>query len=107
MTGILSEAEITRIVGRIARLTDPDSVLIFGSYAKGRAEIRSDLDLLVVMPNGPLRWRPCDLEPLTSGSIIPVDVHIVTSEELTEYGAVRHHFLHSVLTTARTAYRRT
>jgi predicted nucleotidyltransferase len=106
MTAQLSEAEIRKLVDRIVSLTGPDRVILFGSYAKGRATARSDLDLLVVLPDGSSGWRPCDLEPFVNGSIVPVDIHIVSTEELQEYGREQHHFLNSVLLSGLVMYER-
>ncbi|MFI6504873.1 nucleotidyltransferase domain-containing protein [Nonomuraea typhae] len=105
MTVLLSDEEIATIVERVVWVARPERVLMFGSYAKGRAHARSDLDLLVVMPTGtPDPPRPSDFTPYLGGGAVRVDVHVVTEEELSEYGRQEHHFLHSVLRTGRTLY---
>ncbi|HEX4817116.1 MAG TPA: nucleotidyltransferase domain-containing protein [Nonomuraea sp.] len=107
MSGLLTTREIDAIVARIVSVTDPDLVLMFGSYAKGRATCRSDLDLLIAMPATTTALpRRSDVMPYLGSSIIPVDLHIVTTEELDVYGRERHHFLQSVLDTGRVLYRR-
>ncbi|MBO3752680.1 nucleotidyltransferase domain-containing protein [Streptosporangiaceae bacterium NEAU-GS5] len=107
MTAQLTPAEIDTIVNRIVMVARPDRVLMFGSYAKGVATDRSDLDLLVVVPTDttPL-CQPSDLTPYLGGWIIPIDIHVVTTEELEEYGKEQYHFLHSVLQSGRTLYQR-
>src|SRR5436309_16058056 len=105
MPAQLSPREIRAIVHRIAAITQPEQVIMFGSYAKGTSTIKSDLDLLLVMPDdAQTRFRPWDLQPHLKGSIIPVDVHIVTAEELASYGKEKHHFLHSVLRSGKPVY---
>lgn len=42
------EAKLRRAVSRIVEIADPQLVILFGSYAEGRAQEDSDLDLLVV-----------------------------------------------------------
>jgi predicted nucleotidyltransferase len=107
VTAHLTPAEIESIVDRIVRVARPERVLMFGSYAKGKATDRSDLDLLVVVPDDASpRCRPADLAPYLGGWIIPIDVHVVTTEELAEYGKERYHFLHSVLQSGRPLYPR-
>ena len=81
----------------------PRRVIVFGSYAKGKATLHSDLDILVVT-DGELPWRPCDVLPYVSGSIVPVDLHIVTVLEFDEYSREEHHFLHSVNLSGRVVY---
>lgn len=106
MAAQLTDEEITTIVSRIVLVARPDRVLVFGSYAKGRATARSDLDLLVVLPtNAPAPLDPADFDPYLGGWVVPIDVHVVTVEELEEYGKERHHFLHSVLRSGRMVYR--
>jgi uncharacterized protein len=107
MTAQLTQEEIETIVNRIVTVARPERILMFGSYAKGRATGRSDLDLLVVMPtdSSPL-YRPSDFAPYLGGWIIPVDIHVVTEEELEEYGSRQYHFLHSVLQSGHTIYQR-
>jgi len=42
------EVKLNRAVRRIVELANPQLVILFGSYAEGRAREHSDLDLLVV-----------------------------------------------------------
>ncbi len=45
---MLTSDEITEIVARVAARLRPQKVILFGSYAKGAATARSDLDLFVI-----------------------------------------------------------
>ena len=45
---MLTPNEIDNLVQRIVGRIQPQKVMIFGSYAKGTATIKSDLDLLVI-----------------------------------------------------------
>ena len=40
--------EIMQFVNLVAEVTDPDKVILFGSYAYGQPTEKSDLDLLVI-----------------------------------------------------------
>jgi predicted nucleotidyltransferase len=107
MAAQLTAEEIETVVARIVMVARPERVIMFGSYAKGRARAHSDLDLLVVVPtDSPTLPRASDFEPYLGGWVVPVDVHVVTAEELEEYGREQYHFLHSVLRTGRTLYQR-
>ena len=44
------QKKIREMVRRIVRHFHPDKVVLFGSYARGKAGPDSDVDLLVVMP---------------------------------------------------------
>lgn len=42
-------SEIRKYVGNLAREFNPDRVILFGSYARGKPTEDSDVDLLVIM----------------------------------------------------------
>lgn len=42
--------EIRRVCAQIARLFQPERIVLFGSYAYGKPTADSDVDLLIVMP---------------------------------------------------------
>jgi predicted nucleotidyltransferase len=71
------------VVDLVVRCCDPDEVLLFGSYAKGHADRHSDLDLLVV---GDFRTSPYlrarEVRDLLARFPIPIDIHLVTWDEL-------------------------
>jgi predicted nucleotidyltransferase len=44
-------AELAGLVEQLRRIRAVQKVILFGSYAQGRADLFTDLDLLVVMPS--------------------------------------------------------
>ena len=40
--------EVMQFVGLLIEVSDPDKIILFGSYAYGNPDNRSDLDLLVI-----------------------------------------------------------
>ena len=46
---MIAEADIRSFVGNVAAKFRPERIVLFGSYAEGRATNDSDVDLLVVM----------------------------------------------------------
>src|SRR5438128_8457124 len=48
--GLISRAAIDRLAQQVAEGFRPDRIILFGSYAYGRPDADSDVDLLVVMP---------------------------------------------------------
>jgi uncharacterized protein len=102
---MLKPNEIDKLIRRIVERIQPQKVIIFGSYAKGTATIRSDLDLFVIKETHlPMSHRADDLLPILSGLLIPVDVHVYTSEEVEEYGKEPFSFVNSVLATGKTVF---
>lgn len=43
--------ELANVVDQLSRMPAVQQVILFGSYAQGRADLFTDLDLLVVMPS--------------------------------------------------------
>lgn len=95
---MLMKPEIDRIIERIVARTQPQKIIIFGSYAKGTATIKSDLDILVVKDTElPMINRAADLLTNFHNALIPVDVHIYTTEEVEEYAKEPFSFINTIL----------
>jgi predicted nucleotidyltransferase len=102
---MLTEKEIEKLIDRIVTRIQPQKVIIFGSYAKGTATIKSDLDILAIKETQlPMLNRADDLKPMLSSFLIPVDVHIYTPEEVEEYGKEPFSFINSILKTGRIVF---
>ena len=79
------QEKIDEMVRRIVKRVHPEKIILFGSYARGSATIDSDADILVVMPvKGSKRKRATDIDLALVGVDLPVDVIVVTPEELEE-----------------------
>jgi predicted nucleotidyltransferase len=77
------QEKIDEMVRRIVKRVHPEKIILFGSYARGSATIDSDADILVVMPvKGSKRKRATDIDLALVGVDLPVDVIVVTPEEL-------------------------
>jgi predicted nucleotidyltransferase len=97
MPGLLTPQEIRAISDRLVTVVKPDQVILFGSYAKDCATSRSDLDLLLVVPDGSAgRHSPTQLTPYLATSVIRVDLHIATASEWETYRLEPYHFLNSI-----------
>lgn len=74
-------------VQRILSVVKPQRIILFGSVARGEIGPDSDLDFLVVMPNGTHR-RKTSVEILRAlrGIGMPKDVIVATEQDLTIYG---------------------
>ena len=102
---MLTPSEIETLVNRIVERARPHRVIMFGSYVKGTATDRSDLDLLVECETVlPMARRATDLSPICSGFLVPIDLHVYTQEEVREYGREEFHFLHTVTRTGKVLY---
>ena len=103
---MLTPREIDALVRRIVERIQPQKVIIFGSYAKGTATMRSDLDILVIKETElPMPNRADNLRPMLSRILIPVDVHFYTPEEVEEFGKEQFSFINSVLKSGITVFK--
>ena len=57
MTKIVLDRIVQEIIGRILSVVKPTRVFLFGSAARNEMRENSDIDLLVVVPNGLHRRR--------------------------------------------------
>jgi len=75
------------IVTRILAQSQPERVLVFGSYARGTEGPDSDVDVLVVEDTVERRRdRSVCLRKALRGLGVPVDVLVATPEDLRRYG---------------------
>ena len=102
---MLTEKEIRNLIDRIVTRIQPQKVIIFGSYAKDTATSKSDLDILVIKETElPMANRADDLKPILSNSLVPVDVHIYTPEEVEEYGREPFSFINCILNSGKIVF---
>ena len=74
---------IDQLVERIVEVVNPLKIILFGSVARGEMGPDSDVDVLVVMPNGVHRRRTAQhLHIETRGIPLPVDILVATPEDL-------------------------
>jgi predicted nucleotidyltransferase len=72
--------EITR---RLLDVSDPERIILFGSYARGDHDPDSDLDLLVVLEGvSTPRKESTRLRRSLRGLLIPVDILVATPEQI-------------------------
>ena len=91
------DALIATMVERIADQFDPDRIVLFGSWARGEAKASSDVDLLVVMPDGTDRREAAVAMRVAVGDLpISKDIVVTTPDEI----ARRAHIVGTVLRAA-------
>jgi uncharacterized protein len=83
-----TDDRIASVVDRIVEAVHPVRIILFGSAARGEARRDSDIDVLVVMPDGTHRRKTmADIYRALLGSRLDVDVVVATVSDLREYGA--------------------
>ncbi len=74
--------EIKRVCAQIARLFQPERIVLFGSYAYGHPTSDSDVDLLVVMPFVGKGFRKASEIRSRIDADFPLDLVVRTPAEL-------------------------
>ena len=91
-------AKLPEITARIVKTSDPEKIILFGSHARGDADVNSDLDLLVIVDGiEQLRKESTRVRRALRGLLIPIDVILASSEQIErlrdEKGLVYHNAL--------------
>jgi uncharacterized protein len=84
---MIPEQTIQEAIRRLVAAAQPRKIILFGSYARGDARERSDLDFMVIEREVPERHKEMlRLHDVLRSLHIPVDV-LVVSEENFDYWA--------------------
>jgi predicted nucleotidyltransferase len=101
------QEQLDELVRRIVEAVHPLRIIVFGSAARGEMRPDSDVDLLVVMPEGTHRRRTAqDLRMLLfeSGYPLAVDVVVAVPGDMDEYGDDIGYIYHTVLREGKEMY---
>jgi uncharacterized protein len=70
------------VVNRIVHRFNPQRIILFGSYANGKPDNNSDVDLLIVMKvEGSTRQAANEIDILMADRLIPMDFLVLTPEQ--------------------------
>jgi predicted nucleotidyltransferase len=84
---MITEQVINTMVGRLVEQFDPLKVVLFGSCARSGLEEGTDVDLLVLMPDGVLtRQTAVEMLRALAGSGAPKDIVVATPALLLRFG---------------------
>ena len=77
---------IEKLVSNVVECVDPLRIILFGSAARGDMGVHSDLDLLVVVPEGVHRRKTAQkLYREITGLGVPFDIVVATPNDLEKY----------------------
>lgn len=104
---MIEATKITEIVNKIAFGYNPEKIILFGSYASGKATDDSDLDLFVIKDSDlPRPLRTMQVRKMIYGSMVPIDLIVYTPQEIDESKDKKYGFVYEVLNTGKTLYER-
>lgn len=102
-----NNTKIFQIVEKIVNNYDPEKILLFGSYAKGNADIDSDLDLIIIKnTKTPKHKRGREIRKYLYGSLLPIDLKVYTPDEFENEINSNYSFLNSVIKDIKSLYER-
>ena len=100
-------AALEEIVRRIRQVSNPERIILFGSYARGDYRADSDLDLLVVKDDvDSTGAEAARIYRALADLAIPVDVVVVRSAYLRRYGDLVGTVLRPALREGKVLYAR-
>ena len=86
MTGAALDKTVQDAIGRILSVVSPKQVVLFGSAARGDLHEDSDIDLLVVVPNGTHRRETAQsIYRNMVGLDFAADIVVVTEDDVEKY----------------------
>ena len=104
---MIDSNKINEVVSRIATGFNPESIILFGSYASGNQAEDSDLDLLIIQETElPMHKRGLDIRLALIGTKIPIDVLFYTKTEFEEENKKRYSFISSAIKNSKVLYER-
>jgi predicted nucleotidyltransferase len=104
--GLIPFAAIKRLADEIVEKFQPEKIILFGSYAYGKPNKHSDVDLLVVMP-AKNEGTQADRIVLGISHPFAMDLLVRTPERLQERLELGDWFLREVVEKGRVLYEKT
>jgi predicted nucleotidyltransferase len=103
----VTEATLQEVVRRILAVGSPLRIVLFGSRARGQANPRSDLDILVIEESDLPRYKRAARYLRALVGVFPAkDLVVWTPEEVEAWASVPHAFITTILREGRTLYAR-
>ena len=103
---VIDQATLDQLVARIVETAHPRRIVLFGSAARGQMGPHSDVDLLVIMPDGVHRRRTSQgLYMALAGLGVAKDIVVVTESDVRDLGDNPSLVLYPALREGREIYR--
>jgi predicted nucleotidyltransferase len=105
--GMIPESQIEQVAAQLGKAAEASQVILFGSYARGEATERSDVDFMVVAQSDLPRHKRAvglyrQLRPYPFG----MDIVVYTPQEVEEGKKSALTFVSAVLREGKTLYER-
>ena len=102
-----SQKLLPEITQRILAISDPEKIILFGSYARGDYGPDSDFDLMVVLKTvQSTREESTRLRRALRGLLVPIDILVATPEQLERHRNTVGLIYRTVLSEGKILYER-
>lgn len=99
------QEEIKKITERIREKYQPEKIILFGSFAWGKPNESSDVDLFIVKKsNLPRRFRTTQVEKILDYTPCPIDVLVYTPQEIKKREKLNDFFVKNILEKGEVLY---
>lgn len=104
---MITRETITAVTKKIAQSFNPEKIILFGSYAWGKPEIDSDLDIFIVMESKdrPIK-RAVSVKRVLKDLYVPMDILVRTPHELQYRIDIGDPFIKKILRDGQVVYAR-
>lgn len=101
----ISISDIQQFATAMGREFAPEKVILFGSYATGKASAESDVDLLVIMPGDEVSGARVAADIIARlKPTLPVELIVRSSRQMRERLAMNDFFLREIVATGKELY---
>ena len=83
---LITNHTLSEIIHRIVKVAQPEKIIMFGSATRGEMRPNSDLDLLIVKSGVHRRRLAQKIYENLIGVGFPVDIIVITPEDIERYG---------------------
>lgn len=102
---MINEITKDRIVGRLVKTSQPEKIILFGSYSRGEQKENSDIDLFIIQKTNESPFRRAAIYRKALLDLgMSFDVIVRTPEEVREWQDVKGSFIHTVLSEGSVIY---
>lgn len=100
-------SQIEEIAGKIVKISQPEKIILFGSWAWGNPGPDSDVDLCVIKKTGDTRKEAIRIDEATSKRNFPLDILVYTPEYVAKRSALGDFFIEDILSKGKLLYEQT
>lgn len=99
--------KIQKIAGKIVKISQPEKIILFGSWAWGQPNSDSDVDLCIIKKTADTRGESRSIDKQIFPRDFPLDILVYTPEYISERENLGDFFVKNILTKGKTLYART